>query len=89
MQPSFAAHLMFEMLDRIGDEGVLARNARLLERGVENAAGGPNERLARQVLLVAGLLADQHEICLFRAFPRNRLGRVAIERTSPALALGL
>jgi hypothetical protein len=54
----------------------------------KDAASRPDERLSRQVLLVAGLFADKHEISRFRTFPWHRLGGVAIERTSRALALG-
>jgi hypothetical protein len=53
-----------------------------------NAAGRPDERLAGQVLLVAGLLADQHEIGPFWTLAGHRLGGVAIEGTSRALAFG-
>jgi hypothetical protein len=88
MQAPFAAHLMFEMLDCIGDEGVLAGDAGIFERGVENAAGRPDERLAGEIFLVARLLADQHEIGFGRTFPRHGLSGVAIKRTSVALALG-
>src|SRR5690349_16740512 len=37
VQSPLAAHLMFEMLDCIGDERVLAGDAGVLERGIENA----------------------------------------------------
>jgi hypothetical protein len=46
------------------------------------SASRSDERLARQVLLVAGLFADQHEIGLFWTFARHRLRSIAIERTS-------
>ena len=61
VQPALAAHLVLEVLDRIGDEDFLARDAGIRQRLVEDAPGGPDERLAGQVLLVARLLADQHE----------------------------
>jgi hypothetical protein len=87
VQPPLAAHLVLEMLDRVGDESVFPRDAGVFKGGVENAPGRPYEWLSRQVLFVAGLFADQHEIGLLRTFARHRLVGVAIERTS--LALGL
>src|SRR5690242_15295116 len=76
------------MLDCIGNESVLARDPGVFERGVKNAPCWPDERLARQIFLVAGLFAHQHELGLFRTFTRHRLSGVAVERTTPALALG-
>ena len=89
VQPALAAHLMLEMLDRIGDESLLAGNAGVLERGIEDAAGRADERLAGEVFLVARLFADQHEIGPARAFARHRLGGIPIERATPAIGLGL
>jgi hypothetical protein len=54
VQPALAAPLVLEMLDRVGDESVLPRDAGVFERGVENAAGRPDEWLSGQVLPVAG-----------------------------------
>jgi hypothetical protein len=68
VQAPLAAHFMLEMLDGIGDECLLPRDAGVLQRLIKNAAGGPDERLAGQVFLVARLLADQHEGGLLRAF---------------------
>ena len=87
MQAPLAAHLVLEVLDRVGYESVLPRDAGVFERGIENAAGRPDERLSRQILLVAGLFADQHEIGRCRTFAWNRLGGVAIKRATSALAL--
>ena len=61
VQPALAAHLVLEMLDRIGDEGVFPGDAGVMQGLVENAAGRTDERLAGNVLFVARLLADQHE----------------------------
>jgi hypothetical protein len=80
---------MLEMLDRVGDESVLARDARILERGIENVAGGPDERLAGEIFLVARLLADQHEFGAARSFAWHGLRGVAIERAAPAIAFCL
>ena len=45
VQAPFAAHLVLEMLDRVGDEGVLARNAGLLER-LDREYAPPDRRTA-------------------------------------------
>src|SRR5262249_40865922 len=88
VQAPLAAHLVLEMLDGVGDEHFLARNTGLFQRPVEHAAGGPHEGLARDVLLIAGLLADQHEMRALPAFAGHRLGSVVVERASPARLLG-
>ncbi len=43
MQPLLAAHLIFEMLDRIGNVTAIAVHARLLKAFVQKAAGRPDE----------------------------------------------
>ena len=88
VQAPFAAHLVLEVLDRVGDESVVPGNAGVFKRGIENAAGRPDERLSRQILLVAGLFADQHEIDRRRTFARHHLGGVAVKWATSALALG-
>src|ERR1700722_6050310 len=60
VQAALAAHLVLEVLDRIADEGFLARDSRLAQRPVENLPGGADERLAGEIFLVARLLADEH-----------------------------
>jgi hypothetical protein len=44
----------------------------------------PDERPAAQVLLVAGLLADHHEVRTDRPFAEDRLRRVLADRTFAA-----
>jgi len=56
------ARLPLEVLDDVRDVGQLAVDPRLLECLVEQPAGGADERLASQVLLIAGLLADEHDL---------------------------
>src|SRR5205823_5881803 len=51
-----------EVLDRIRDVHRLAVDAGLLERVVEDAAGGTDERFALEVLAVARLLSDHHDL---------------------------
>ena len=51
-----------EVLDDIGDVDLRAVDARRFECLVEHAAGGADEGKALLVLLVAGLLADEHHL---------------------------
>jgi len=76
---ALAAGLPLEVLDDVGDVRQLPVDARLLERLVEQPAGGPDERFARQVFLVAGLLADEDDLGLWRALAEDRLRRVFVE----------
>src|SRR3954466_5332281 len=62
VQAALAARLEFEVLHRIGDEGLIARNAGIGERLVEDAPRWPDEWLAGEILLIARLLADQHDL---------------------------
>ena len=43
---------------------------------VEQLSGGAHERLSRDVLLVAGLLADEQHLGASRALAEHRLRRV-------------
>jgi hypothetical protein len=64
---ALAARLPLEVLDRVGDIDDLAPDARLVERAVQHLAGGADERGAAQVLLVARLLADEHQARVARS----------------------
>src|SRR4051812_26686122 len=87
MQPPLAAHLMLEVLDRIGNKHLLAGNAGICQRFVEQAPGRPHERMAGAVLLIARLLAHEHHRCALWPLARYRLGRVLVERTALANVL--
>src|SRR3954468_22122128 len=74
------------MFYRIGDIDPVAVDAGLFQGAVEHLAGGSYKRLAGEVLLVAGLLADQHDLGMLRAFTEHRLGGVLIKVTGTAVA---
>jgi hypothetical protein len=74
---------------RIGDENLRAGNSRVGQRPVENATGGADERLARKIFFVAGLLADQHHVGRSAPLARHCLGCVLVERAARAFVLGL
>jgi hypothetical protein len=79
----------FEVLHRIGDEGLAATEAGVDHRAVEYAAGRAHERASLQIFLVPRLLADQHQPRSRRALAGNDLGGMAIERAARARGLGL
>lgn len=83
VQPALAAHLVLEVLDRVGHEHGLAVDARVLQGAIEHASGRTNERLAGTVLLVARLLANQQDGGILRTLARHRLGGVLVERAAP------
>jgi hypothetical protein len=76
------------MLDRVGDEHFLPRNARFLEGLIKDASGGTDEWLAGNVFLVARLLAHEHQMGVTPAFARHWLGRIFIKRAATAFVLG-
>ncbi len=61
MNAPLAALDEFEVLHRIGHIKLFAVEPKLLDCLIEQLAGGPHKRLAREVFLVAGLLTHQHE----------------------------
>ena len=77
MDAALAARLELEVLHRVGDVGLLPRDAGFVEDGVEDLAGRPDEGLSGNVFLVARLLADEHDFRRLRPLAEHRLGRVA------------
>ena len=88
VQPALATRLEFEVLDCISDEDVVARNAGRRERLIEDAPGRPNEGLAGDILFVAWLFPDQHELGTPSSFAGDDLGRKFVEWAAPAFSLG-
>ena len=78
VQAALAARggLPLEVLDRVGEVDLVAVEAGGGERLVEQAARGADERVALFVLLVAGLLADEHDARVTRALAEDGLRRV-------------
>ena len=84
MDAPLAAPLELEMLDRVGDIGAGAVHARLGQRLVQQLPRRPDEGPPGQILLVAGLLADEHQRRVQRAFAEHGLRRVLVERAAGA-----
>lgn len=84
MQATFAALKKFEVLDRIGDVNGPAVQSGIAQRPVEEQPRRSNEGLASNVLLVAGLLPNEHQGCRNRSFAEHGLRSGSVERASPA-----
>jgi hypothetical protein len=88
VNPALTPRFPLEMFDDVGDVGPIARNARLLERIVEKAAGGTDERASGKILIVARLFADEHHLGTGAAFTKNCLCGAPPEVTRAAAARG-
>jgi hypothetical protein len=90
MDAALPARLPLEMLDGVRDVRGLAVNACLHQRIVEQVARGPDERPAGSVLVVAGLFAYEHDLCVASALAedglRPDLPQVATAATGRGLA---
>ncbi len=73
MDTPFPSGLPLEVLDRVCDLDLAARNAGVRERLVEYGAGRADERLALPILLVARLLADEHDVRTLRPGAEHHL----------------
>jgi hypothetical protein len=81
---ALAARLVLEVLDGIGDVDEVAVDPGFREDGVEELSCRADEGLAGDVLLVAGLLADEDDARLLRAFAEDGLGGLAPEVAAAA-----
>src|SRR2546430_7348452 len=75
-----------EVLDRVRDVEPLPVQAHLDQRAVEHLARRANERRALQILLIAGLLADEDDAGIGGAPPRKPPGPRAAKGDAPATA---
>ena len=89
VQAPLAPGLPLEVLHRVRDVRLRAIDSGLVHGLVQDAAGGPHERVALPVLDVAGLLADEHNAGARVALPEDRLGRVLPQRAIAATRRGL
>ena len=79
MDSALAAYDPLEVLDDIGQVDVLAVDSRVGEGPVEQLPGGADERTAEFVLLVSGLLADEHRLGVRWALAEHDLRRGLVE----------
>src|SRR5215203_6735 len=71
MDAALAPRLPFEVFHHVRDVNPFARNPRLPQSLLEHTPCGPDERMARQIFVVAGLLADEHHLRRRRSFTKN------------------
>src|SRR4051812_615678 len=74
-----------EVLHHVGHVAERAIDARFRQRLVEQAPGRPDERLARQIFLVARLLADEHDLGLLRPRAEDRLRAAFVQIAAAAI----
>jgi L-alanine-DL-glutamate epimerase-like enolase superfamily enzyme len=84
VNPALTPRLVAEMLDHVGDVDIVMRDARSLQAAVEDAAGGADERMALNVLLVPRLLTDQHQARVLRTLAHHGLRGTFPEVTGAA-----
>jgi hypothetical protein len=84
VDPPLPARRPLEVLHDVRDVGERAVDAGLVERGVEQPPRRPDERPALEVLLVPGLLADEHRPGSRLALAEDRLRARAPERAGAA-----
>src|SRR5947208_16307634 len=85
---AFAARFPLEMLDDVSDISFLAINACFFKCFVEQFAGRTNKRLAFEVFIVAGLLADEENFSLASAGAKDGLRAALIKVAGLAIGRG-
>lgn|SRR5919109_1252320 len=70
---TFPALLPSKVFDGVRDVDVRSIDACLLEGPIQDRTGRTDERLAREILSVAGLFADKHDVGDRIAFAEHRL----------------
>src|SRR2546428_3886691 len=89
MEPPLSSGPPFEMLHRVRHVHRVAVDTRGLQRVVEDTARGTDERSARDVLLVAGLLADEDDLGGPLPLPEDGLGGFLPEVAGLAVGRGI
>ena len=79
VQSTFAARLVLEVLHGVGDVERGPVEAGRFQCAVEHLAGGADKGAAQRILLVARLLADQHQGGIGRTFAEHGLGGVLVK----------
>ena len=79
MLAPLSLRLPLEVLDRVGDIYLLARETRFGQSLVEHSARRPDERATGLVLEISGLFTDKDQNGIARPFAENRLRRVFVQ----------
>src|SRR5688572_17446980 len=88
VNPSLAARLPLEMLDRVGQINLCRIETGFRQRVAQQLPGWTHEWLAGEVLLISGLLADQHQPRIRRTLAEHRLGGALPKVAPPASSSG-
>ena len=75
MDSALALRLPFEMLHGVRQKDLFRVETCFFERAAQQLTSRTHERLALEVFLIAGLLADQHQARLRWSLAEHRLGR--------------
>src|SRR5204862_2073581 len=86
---ALASCLPLEVLDDVRDVDLAPVDPCVLERLVEKLPGRPHEGLALQVLLVAGLLADEDDLGLRGALAEDGMRPGLVQRAGGSPGGGL
>src|SRR5260370_38398320 len=84
MNPAFSAGLPFEVLHSVRDVNLRPIDSSVRERAIHNFASRTYEWFARDIFVIARLLANQHHRYALGTFAKNRLGRSLVQMTSSA-----
>jgi hypothetical protein len=84
MDATLAARFPFEMLHRVGDVNFFTIDPRFFQRAIHNFSGRTDERFPGNVLVIAGLFADEHDRRFLWTFAKNRLSSTLVQMTSGA-----
>jgi hypothetical protein len=79
MFPALALWLPFKMLDGVRDVHLVARDTGFHKRFVKQLAGWSHKGMPLQILLIAGLLADEDKFCMRGAFSKHGLSGPLVE----------
>jgi hypothetical protein len=79
VQSSFATRLVLEVLHGVGNVDVGALDARGSKRLVKHLARGSDKGTPGKILLIAGLLSDQHQGSIGWAFPEHGLSGILVK----------
>jgi hypothetical protein len=86
VEPAFAARLELEVFDSVCHVDRRPLDGGIAQCAIEQPARGAHERSARDVLLIAGLLADENEPRVGRAFAEHGLRCVSPQLAAAAVA---
>jgi ribosomal-protein-alanine N-acetyltransferase len=86
MDPAFSAGLPFEVFHCVSDVNAGSVDSSLLECAIHDLSGGPDERSARDIFVIARLFANKHHRRMLWTFAKNGLGSAFVQVTCRAMS---